>query len=118
MASNLSKPYGTYGGVTSQNHYTPPPALDFKPQPKSFPFTKSYREILQNMFVEMPSAGVTVAEFLTSNEAFIMFRRLVGQSDGLNSFEINTLERPDDLLIYSALSAVTVNMLDLDGGIV
>lgn len=118
MSSNLSQPYGFYGGVTQQNHYVPPPALDFQPQPKSVPFTKQYREILQSMFVEMPSAGVTVAEFLTSNEAFIMFRRIVGQTDGLNDFEINTQERPNDLLIYSALSAVAIDLLKLDGGII
>lgn len=116
--TNLSQPYGFYGGVTPQNHYIPPPAPDFIPQPASVTYVNQQRNSLLTLSSAMLSADFTITDYLSSNQELVMFRKLVGKSNGIHTFEINTLANPNDILFYSALSAVTIDMLNFDGGVV
>lgn len=112
--SNLSKPYGYYGGVTCENHYVPPPRPAFTPHPPSIPFTKDLSKIFETQL-----SGSFLKDFLTQNSGSVVFRLLSTNSNNLSSarvFELNTQNNSSDLLTYDTLSS-TVDLTILDGGI-
>lgn len=109
---NKSLPYGGYGGVTQQNHYVPPVAATFVPQPASVPFYRDYRTTLQNL---VSSVSFT-KQFLVDNQNSILVRKIVEQIGGVNHFHINTQEHPNDIIEYDVLSGADPDLLTLDGG--
>lgn len=109
---NKSKPYGGYGGVTQQNHYVPPSAPTFVPQPASVPFYRDYRTTLQNLV----SSVTFTRQFLVDNQDSILVRKLVDQIAGVNHFHINSQGHPNDIIEYDVLSGSDPNLLTLDGG--
>lgn len=109
---NKSAIYGYYGGVTNANHYVPPPSVPFTPQPASIPFYENQSSVAT---VLLTSAKET-REFFEQNQGSIMRRRFVGIVDGLEVYEINTDEHPNDLIIYttpvSSVNLLEVNLMD------
>ena len=113
--SNLSKPYGYYGGVTNNNHYIPPPSAPYIPQPATVPFTKDMLTVVQSYL-----SSQSLRDFLSDNAGSIVFRKLITDYPVMSSFrahefEMKTQDNPSDTLTYDTLSS-TVNLLLLDGG--
>ena len=112
--SNKSAPYGYYGGVTNANHYVPPPSTPFTPQPASVPFYENQASVATALL----TSAQDTRKFFEDNEGQIMRRRYVGIVDGLEVYEINTNDNPEDLIIYTT-PVSSVNLLDItmmDGG--
>jgi hypothetical protein len=113
MKRNKSAPYGYYGGVTQENHYVPPPAPDFVPQPASTPFYEDYRLTLQRAVTAIGFAE----QFLIDNGGSIMYRTATGLPYGAKEFQISTLDHPNDVIVYDTLSGDDVDLMLLDGGL-
>lgn len=110
--SNLSKPYGYYGGVTNENHYVPPEVASFEPHPASVPFYGDYR----SKMISMLSSIDFVKEFLAVNSGSILLRTLVDEIHGIGTFDMYTLDQPEDIITYNSNLKTTVDLLEVDAG--
>ncbi len=109
---NKSKHYGMYGGVRTQNYYTPPPSVPFVPQPAKALFYSGYAEAL-GPFVDL---NLTTLQFLTANQPFLMRRYLESRIDNIESYKINTAINPNDTITYNTGLSGAENLLRMDGG--
>jgi hypothetical protein len=109
---NKSKPYGFYGGVTKDNHYIPPASTPFVPQPPSIPFLASYAASI----TDLVSTVATTQEFLSANNDILLRRHLVTQTDTEETYVINTIRHPNDLIVYSTGLSGAEDLSVLDGG--
>ena len=103
---NKSNIYGTYGGVSKQNYYAPPPTYEYVPQPARVPFTAADKENLQRVAANIG--------FYSENAPNIMLRTSVSVGE-LDTFTITTSANPDDKIIYTASDA-GVNLNVIEGG--
>jgi hypothetical protein len=96
MIKNKSKAYGLYGGVTQQNHYVPPGAPGFVPQPsKPIMFTEEDRQLLQD--VKEPAA------YVNTNAPNILLRKTLDSQPGnVDTFMLTTSGQPEDVIIYTS----------------
>jgi hypothetical protein len=111
--NNNSKVYGTYGGVTKQNHYVPPPSIPFVPQPASVPFYENYSTAVDLLL----SSAEATREFFVDNEGTIMRRYLVERTQTQEIYKLATLDHPNDVIIYTTNLAGPEDLLLMDGGI-
>lgn len=112
---NKSLSYGYYGGVTNENHYTPPPSVPFVPQPPSVPF---YTELAQSISFLLTAIENT-QDYLSAYDDILLRRYLIQRTDTTELFKINTNQDPNDLLVYTdGISGVTAgkDLFLLDGG--
>lgn len=108
MATNKSKVYGYYGGVTNANHYVPPSSPGFVPQPATRPFTAKDKEKFDQI--------VSMAAFIGDNAPNIMLRtNTFSTPNNIDSFVISTSGKPEDVIIYTSETDV-VNLNVTDGG--
>ena len=109
MNKNKSSIYGFYGGVAPANHYVPPPAAEFIPQPSQVTsITETDRLILQQL--------VQQTEFFTMNAGDILLRtNVTSTSDNVDTFVLSTSAKPDDVIIYTSEND-NFNLNIMDGG--
>ena len=92
---NKSAAYGLYGGVTNENHYVPPGAPGFVPQPSRAFFTQKDRELLEQV--------QAAAAFVEQNAPNILLRITTDSQPGnVDTFMITTSGRPEDVIIYTS----------------
>ena len=109
---NKSRHYGYYGGVRSQNVYSPPPSVPFTPQPAKAPFYASYAEALE----PFTNLNPTTMEFLSATQPFLMRRYLENRVDQTEYYKINTAINPNDNITYETGLSGAENLLKMDGG--
>lgn len=112
MSNNKSKFYGYYGGVTNENHYTPPAVPAFVPQPKTIPFYIDYIQMLDDALSSIDFS----LEYLALSADKILIRRQLSASDTLKTFEMRTLANPNDVITYTTPISGMVDLLVFDGG--
>jgi len=112
---NNSLVYGGYGGVTKQNHYVPPPAAPFIPQPKTVPFYESQANLVNSLL----SSIQQTKEFYEQNHGDIMYREFVGIADNQEFYQITTENDLNDIIVYRTPAASAIDTFEvglLDGG--
>ncbi len=88
---NKSGPYGYYGGVSNENHYSP----DYEPQPARMLFTSKDKQLLRD--AESPAA------FVEANSSNILLRfKTDSQPNNLETFTITTSGQPEDIIKYTS----------------
>lgn len=99
---NKSSAYGMYGGVTQENHYVPPGAPGYVPQPvKPIMFTEEDRQILQSV--------QNAAAFVDANSSNILLRKTLDSQPGnVDTFMLTTSGKPEDVIIYISNNDVVV----------
>ena len=109
--ANKSAIYGYYGGVTNENHYVPPPSPPFTPQPPSIPFYENQA----NATLALLSSAEQTRQFFIDNQGAILRRYQVAVVGDVEFYEIKTLDDPNDIITYSAITS-SVDILTMDGG--
>lgn len=112
IMNNKSSIYGYYGGVRSENVYTPPPNTPFVPQPPRFRFKESYAQALE----PLTDVSETTTVFLSAERPYLMRRYLESRIGDTESYKINTAAHPNDLLTYNTGLSGAENLLRMDGG--
>lgn len=110
---NKSKFYGYYGGVTNENHYTPPEVPAFVPQPKTVPF---YAEYIQLLDEALSSVNFSL-EYLLLSADKILIRKELSSTDTTKTFEMRNFANPNDIILYTTPISGTVDLVTLDGGL-
>jgi hypothetical protein len=111
---NKSQVYGYYGGVRTQNLYTPPASTPFVPQPAKAPFYSSYAEALEP-FTTLNDTTIT---FISSVQPYLMRRYLESRVNQTESYMINTAINPNNQLTYETGLSGAENLLRMDGGFI
>ena len=108
MATNKSKAYGYYGGVSNANHYVPPGSPGFIPQPPRLPFTQQDKEKFDQIMSQ--------AAYIGDNASNIMVRANTSSTpNNVDTFVISTSGKPEDVIVYTSDTDV-VNLNITDGG--
>ena len=99
MNKNRSSTYGYYGGVIPANHYIPPPAPEFVPQPASVStpttFTAEDRVRLQQL--------VEQTNFFNEHSGDILLRtQVISTSGNVDTFVLTTSAHPEDVIVYTS----------------
>ena len=106
MATNKSRAYGYYGGVTNANHYVPPGSPGFVPQLPSLQFTAEDKR----KFDEVMSQAV----YIKNNAPDIMIRaNTLTVPTNVDTFVISTSGKPEDVITYTSdTDVVDLNKVD------
>ena len=91
MKRNKSAPYGYYGGVSNENHYS----SDYVPQPPRLLFTEREKQVLL--------AAQSPAAYVEANGPNILLRvKTDTQPNNIETFAISTSGAPHDVIIYTS----------------
>ena len=111
MTKNKSSVYGTYGGVTRENHYVPPGSPGYVPQPARTNFTEADRLLVQQL--------INQTTFYAENAPDILIRKLASSvpnsADNIDTFVMSTSAKPEDVIIYTS-DTNTVDLNQVDAG--
>lgn len=114
MAINKSSVYGKYGGVSTNNLYTPPPTIPYNPASPHIVFRQEDKD-----FIEQFRAQAT---FIGENADNILIRlNTLSIPDGKedrDTFVIATSGKPEDKLTYTSdTNRVEIAARIITGGI-
>ncbi len=98
MAINKSRVYGMYGGVTTNNLYTPPPTLPYNPASPPIVFRQQDKDFIEQFRAQASWIGENADNVLMR----INTASIPDGKEDIDTFVMSTSGKPEDILTYTS----------------